>query len=784
MSEIVTGIRLKADASGLVGETRRARDELGRFVASTNSAGVQSRNTAGGINTLSAANGTLVSSIRSTISPMNLLSRGLGALIALFGIQNIIRFSDEIKRLDNQLKLVTVTEKARNQVFQELIQLSNQTYSKVSSTVELYARMTRATKDLNVTQSQLLAVTKAINQSYVISGSSTDEAANSTRQLAQALASGVLRGDEFNSMAEQAPRLMEALSTSLGVTTGDLRKLAEEGQLTSAKLISALISQSAAIDSEFNKMAPTAGQALTVVGNNFRILISQVDAASSNFGGLTNVIFSIADALDALSARIESGEVAAYLQAYGSAWSAWGDNVFQAIEIANYAVAQHPLQVLAARALIEESLNFLGDAFKYYPQNVLAMTKAVGVELANLDRLARLHTIKFGLTIQNELKGLVAKATAYGKELADVLNPFDGDTFDLDGELSQISAFYDAQKSETQSLYDMKIKGAWEARDAVLQSIFDERQASISSMDAQLIAAKALATARMQKPAANDEQFTAPAPFEAPALSDSVTNANYEKLRESFLSQEELLRSHAQREMSIIAQAMQDKQITEQQGLDLIYAARQKHLNQVQALETQRANLIFSSATQTFDGLAGLAKNYAGEQSKAYKVLFAISKGFAISQGIMNLSTAISNAAALPWPANIPAMAQAAATGTSLIANIKGASLQGQAHGGLDKNAREGTWWLRNDEMVLNPRQRQNFESLVAANDSPTAAGRNGSRVLTYAPKINIDATNATPGMEKRIADAVAASQREIWAEIREDFAGNGELSQTFRGAA
>lgn len=786
MTDIVTGIKLKGDASGLVGESKRARDELGRFGPAAKHAGDSAQRSSRRITAMSAASGQLTATMRSMLSPVNLLAGGIAGLIATMGIADVVRFSDEMKQLDNQLKLITETEKERIKIQSELLRLSNSTYSDLGATTQLYARMHRATKDLNISQSELLSVTRAINQSYVISGASTAEAAGSTRQLAQALASGTFRGDEFNSVAEQAPRLMEALRIELGKTTGELRKMAENGELTSDKLIAALINQSNVISIEFGKMAPTASQAMTVVGNNFKTLVAQVNSSTSDFGGLTSMILGVADALDAVNQRIASGEITTYLSAYADAWSGWSDAVFQSIDIAASAVNQFPLQVLAAKAITEETLGFLGEAFRYFPQNVKAMVQAITVELANLATIRDAYISQYAKTLTAELFRLLKKARAYASEMLDVLNPFDGDTFNLDSELAQIDSYYDQLTAGYEGTADRKIEASKRARDAALLDIFDERDASIDSMNRQLAAAKALAAVRLQKRAANDPEVNDNVvPFKPTdkTYTDDEQNAYYEKLKLRYATQEEALRINAQNEMAIIAEAMEQKKITEQQGLDLIYAARQQHLSKIQALETQKANLILGSASQIFDGLAGLAGTFAGEQSKAYKVLFAISKGFAIAQGVMNLSTAISNAAALPWPANIPAMATAAATGASLVANIKGVTLQGQAHGGLDRNVREGTWWLRNDEMVLNPQQRRSFEGLVAANESGQLSQERG-RQINYSPNITIDARNAVPGMELRIQAEVEAALRQYHAELESDFANGGPLSQRLNGLA
>ncbi len=784
MTDIVTGIKLKGDASGLVGESKRARDELGRFGPAAKHAGDSAQRSSRRITAMSAASGQLTATMRSMLSPVNLLAGGIAGLIATMGIADVVRFSDEMKQLDNQLKLITKSEKDRLAIQTQLLKLSNLTYSDIGATTELYAKMTRATKELGVNEKQLLSVTRAINQSFVISGASAQEAEGATRQLAQALASGAFRGDEFNSVAEGAPRLMEALATELGKTTGELRDMAANGELTSAKLISALIKQSKAIDDEFGKMAPTASQAMTVVSNNFKTLVAEVNNASGDFGGLTELILGVGDAVGEVTKMVASGELVAYLSAYAGAWSGWSDSVFESIDIAASAVNQFPLQVLAAKAITEETLGFLGEAFRYFPQNVKAMVQALTVELANLATIRDAYISQYAKTLTAELFRLLKKARAYASEMLDVLNPFDGDTFNLDSELAQIDTYYDQLTAGYEGTADRKIEASKRARDAALLDIFDEREASIDSMNRQLAAAKALTQARLQKPA-NDSFYDEPENEEKSSNTAPTDeqNAYYEKLKLRYATQEEALRINAQNEMAIIANAMEQKKLTEQQGLDLIYAARQQHLSKIQALETQKANLILGSASQIFDGLAGLAGTFAGEQSKAYKVLFAISKGFAIAQGVMNLSTAISNAAALPWPANIPAMATAAATGASLVANIKGVTLQGQAHGGLDRNVREGTWWLRNDEMVLNPQQRRSFEGLVAANESGQLSQERG-RQINYSPNITIDARNAVPGMELRIQAEVEAALRQYHAELESDFANGGPLSQRLNGLA
>lgn len=123
----------------------------------------------------------------------------------------------------------------------------------------------------------------------------------------------------------------------------------------------------------------------------------------------------------------------------------------------------------------------------------------------------------------------------------------------------------------------------------------------------------------------------------------------------------------------------------EQQQVD----SRKKLKAEEERAELERTNMILSSSGNMFGAIADIYKNAEGEQSTAYQTMFALSKGFAIAQAGLNLTTAISQASALPWPTNIPAMASAAASGAALVSQIGSASYGGgrQFGGGVSANS-------------------------------------------------------------------------------------------------
>jgi hypothetical protein len=110
------------------------------------------------------------------------------------------------------------------------------------------------------------------------------------------------------------------------------------------------------------------------------------------------------------------------------------------------------------------------------------------------------------------------------------------------------------------------------------------------------------------------------------------------------------------------------------------------------------------SAEQMFGSLAAVAKKYGGEQSATFRTLFAIQKAFAIAEGTLNVASAISNASKVPYPANIPLMIQAAATGAALVAQIAGASYQGAFDAGGDiLSGKYGIVGEHGPEIVMGP---------------------------------------------------------------------------------
>lgn len=193
-------------------------------------------------------------------------------------------------------------------------QVALRTNSSLEGTGDLFARIVQAGQSLGVTTSEALGLTETINQAIQLSGASADASDAAIRQLIQGLQSGVLRGDEFNSVMEQSPRLAKALADGLNVTTGELRTMAAAGALTTSTIIESLRGQANAVESEFGKLPPTIGRAITNLSTQWMGFVGEVNQA----GGVSE---SAAKLINLLANNL--GNVAGALIDLGQGWLAF-----------------------------------------------------------------------------------------------------------------------------------------------------------------------------------------------------------------------------------------------------------------------------------------------------------------------------------------------------------------------------------------------------------------------------------------------------------------------------
>ncbi|MFB4731291.1 tape measure protein [Enterobacter hormaechei subsp. steigerwaltii] len=246
-----------------------------------------------------------LSSIEGTMSSLTGVAK---ALIAALSVQQVGAYAQAWQDLSNKLAnavrdsvppfetLADVTER--------VFDISQKTRSGLDATATLYARLERSTRSYGVSVEDITRLTTIINQGFVVSGSTAEEASNAIIQLAQGLASGALRGDEFNSVNEQGNRLMIALADSMNVSIGALRNMAAEGKLTTDVIVNGLLSQGDKIGREFAKTTATISQSLEIANNNITKFFGENATVKTGVKIFSDSVITLSENLDVLSATL------------------------------------------------------------------------------------------------------------------------------------------------------------------------------------------------------------------------------------------------------------------------------------------------------------------------------------------------------------------------------------------------------------------------------------------------------------------------------------------------
>lgn len=228
------------------------------------------------------------------------LSRIGGAIGVGLGVRELVEVADQYKNLQARLKLAVTSQEEFNRADAALFEIAQKNRAPLAETVTLYARLAPSVQALGRSQADVLAATDAIGQAVSLSGASSEAAAGALLQLGQAFASGQLRGEEFNSVIEQTPRLAQAIADGMGVPLGALRALAQEGKITSEAVLDALLKERARLAEEYASLPDTVSGALTRLKNAFQRAFGERDSNSGLTAGLAQALQLVAQHLELL----------------------------------------------------------------------------------------------------------------------------------------------------------------------------------------------------------------------------------------------------------------------------------------------------------------------------------------------------------------------------------------------------------------------------------------------------------------------------------------------------
>jgi tape measure domain-containing protein len=342
-------------------------------------------------------------SISTTAERMyNSLKQFLTFYVSISGAEQVIALGDQFENLKARIRLATSSQEEYNAAQEGLFNIAQETRSDLEAVVSLYGKTAKAIKEMGGSQQDALNLNRLIAETFKISGASAEEAKNGMLQLSQAMASGVLRGDEFNSVMENAPRLAQAMADGLNVPIGSLRKMAENGELTARRVTAALLQQKDAIERDYAQIPLTVEGAMTQANNSLLKYVGQLNESY-------NITQTVAGGIQFLSSHISELATAAKLLA-----EVWGVKVVGGF----LAASQAQLQALAtsrqqAAAAAEERAALLATA-----EARVAETRATiaSTEASIAEFRARSESILAAQTQNRLLTELAAQRAALATE--------------------------------------------------------------------------------------------------------------------------------------------------------------------------------------------------------------------------------------------------------------------------------------------------------------------------------------------------------------------------------
>ncbi|HHH6703411.1 TPA: phage tail tape measure protein [Escherichia coli] len=221
-----------------------------------------------------------------------------GAFAGAFATGHLISLADEWNSVNARLKQASQSSDDFQASQRELMAISQRTGTAFSDNASLFARSAASMREYGYSSEEVLKVTEAISTGLKLSGASTAEASSVITQFSQALAQGVLRGEEFNSVNENGDRVIRALAAGMGVARKDLKAMADNGKLTADKVVPALISQLGALRDEYAAMPDTVSSSATKVENAFMAWVGGANEASGVTKTLSGVLNGIAGNID------------------------------------------------------------------------------------------------------------------------------------------------------------------------------------------------------------------------------------------------------------------------------------------------------------------------------------------------------------------------------------------------------------------------------------------------------------------------------------------------------
>lgn len=781
--------KLGADAS----ETQRyavekLTEQLARLKDAANDAGDATGGpgggTGGGLSGIADAIGDVVGAGKL------LIGLTIGSKVAEWA-KEFVTTADAINLMQSRLKQFVETGESTDALFRQIQMSANAAGTQLESTLSVFGQFAKAGQDMGLSNDQVLKLISNLQKMALVSGASSESAAAAIYQLSQSFASGVLQGDEFRSVAEQMPTVLDNLAKKLGVTRGELRKMSSEGKIGQEQL-ALLAGEFTEVDAQAAKLPRTVEQASTALMNNLAVA---ADALNDKLGfsrGLAGGIDNVSAALDYWTKKLNgtvtpTDELNRTLDVQKNRLAEL-ERIYDAVKTVNnsrtQALKEEIDQIKKSVSETEKQIGIysrLSEMAVTLKNDLKAAQQPVKAPKADADAQKQIDNLKANVAYTEALaKGnyelaassklganatkeqiaayaaLLKQQTDFRQGQKDTKKAFSDAESAAKREQKQLEQNEEANRKYIKTLTDKVNAGQFDvqrAKEQVAQTMLqgqsvDALSASyLKSVQVQnqltLQSKQAEAQSRLNADATDAQRQAVDAYVaslykqeQAKQLAAQVTQVQNDvqaEINPYQASIDQSAEQEAQR-LAVAQQARDADLLSEQQYQDMKSQIQKAGEQERTNLSNANYSLLLQSSADFLAQMAsGLAQS-KGEQSSAYKAMFALSKAFSIATASINLWTAVSQAMALPFPANIPFMAQALAYGTSILGNIQSIAATGFATGGYVSGPGTGTSdsipaRLSNGEYVMPARQTRQYRNELAAMRAGSYTGGSGSQM-------------------------------------------------------
>lgn len=663
--------------------------ETGKMVA-------DQRKVQGELNKTTGSLDTFGGKLTQVASAVSVLAVSIAAL-------KLAKLADEFRLLGARVEVAAGSVEAGSAAFNDLVNISRRTQSSLAGNIEVFARLNSAIVQMGGSQQDTLQITELLAKAIKVSGASATEAKAAMLQFGQALGSGKLQGDELRSLLENAPYLMKQLADGIGVPVGALKSLGEEGKLTADVVTNALTKAATKIDEDFKKFPQTIESAMVVAQDSAALAAVKFDELTGSSAALTGAAKGLGEVIEQLGKQFGAANEGAGALGRNDAVASWAGQTKIALSY-----------VIDAADLAWQTLSVLGRNVAFVFKGIGSEIGGIGAQIAAVMRgdFAGAKAIGDAMVADSEARRralddadakTLGKAKLAGQQMREAWEQGYGNgrgamaPTSAPSKLTAPSGSGKTKKGKVDKFDDAGYLSDLRRDQASEINIINETEAELLRVnnkrlkDLEISEMTHAAAVKLIVQTAEDDRLALMRKTQEEIDKDRKQAAEREQ---SDRDQRKSNQDVAKRDIAAV-NPIDAIRFEEEQKIAVLEAYRLQDLANAQLYEDAKVAIhakaaadikAVQDATMTaqlqgfgslFGGIADLTKTFAGEQSGAYKAMFAVSKAFAIAESIVKIQQGIASAAALPFPANIPAMATVAASTAGIVSTISGTNFGG-----------------------------------------------------------------------------------------------------------